>query len=56
MVIVEADNTPTLIGISSFPSGLGCNGNRATIYTRISFYLRWIQEVTNINVLNDFGF
>jgi len=56
LVVTEADNQPTLIGISSFPSGLGCNSNRSTIYTRISFYLRWIQEVTGIQVASDFVF
>jgi len=56
LVIVEADNVPTLIGISSFTSGLGCNSNRATIYIRVTFYLRWIQSVTNIQIANDFVF
>lgn len=56
MTVVEADNIPTLIGISSFTSGLGCNSNRATIYLRITFYLRWIQEVTGIQIAPDFVF
>lgn len=56
MVVVEADNNPTLIGISSFTSGLGCNSNRSTIYIRITFYLRWIQEVTGIQIATDFVF
>jgi len=56
LVVVEADNNPTLIGISAFTSGLGCNGSRSTIYIRISFYLRWIQEVTGIQIAQDFVF
>lgn len=56
MVVVEADNNPTLVGISSFISGVGCNSNRSTVYLRISFYLRWIQQTTGIQVANDFVF
>jgi len=56
MVVLEADGNPTLIGISAFTSGLGCNSIRSTIYIRISFYLRWIQSVTGITIPNDFVF
>lgn len=55
MVIVEADNQPTLIGVTSFISGLGC-GFRPSVFIRVNFYLRWISQVTGIVIQPNFPF
>lgn len=55
LVVVEADGSPTQIGVTSFITGLGCS-SRPAIFSRLNFYLRWIQQTTGINVANDFVF
>lgn len=55
LVVHEADGAPTLIGVTSFVTGLGCS-QRPAIFTRLNFYLRWIQQTASIPVAADFVF
>lgn len=41
----EIDGNITLIGLSTFS---GCNTNNPSVFVRISLYLDWIKEVTDL--------
>lgn len=47
--LVEAQNR-TLIGLTSFGHPTGCHHGIPQGYTRVSQYLRWINEITAINI------
>lgn len=55
LTVIEADGMPTQVGVTSFITGLGCS-SRPAVFTRLNFYLRWIQQTTNITVSEDFVF
>lgn len=56
LTVIEADNIPTLIGVNSFISGLGCAPGRPAVFARLNFYLLWISRMTNIVISNEFVF
>jgi len=56
LVITEADNVATLVGINSFVGGLGCDLSRPVIFNRVTFYQRWISQVTGIPIADNFVF
>ncbi|KAE8751008.1 hypothetical protein FOCC_FOCC002436 [Frankliniella occidentalis] len=44
LVIYGEDNTPTLVGIASFGVAQSCEMSKPARYTRITSYLKWIQD------------
>ncbi|XP_058837326.1 collagenase-like [Topomyia yanbarensis] len=54
LTIVDVDGTTTQIGVFSFHSILGCNSGRAAVYTRMSAYLNWINENSDVVIRDDF--
>lgn len=56
LTVVEADNIPTQIGVTTFISGLGCAPGRPAVFARLNFYLLWISRMTNIVISNEFVF
>jgi len=46
MIIKEADDEPTLVGVTSFSAG--CGWSFPMVYTRITSYLDWIITMTGI--------
>lgn len=44
MVVYEADGKPTLVGLTSFGVGLGCEVSWPNVFTRITSYLDWIES------------
>ncbi|XP_053688541.1 collagenase-like [Sabethes cyaneus] len=54
LTIVDADGTTTLVGVFSFHSVLGCDSGRAAVYTRMSAYLDWIAENSDVVIRDDF--
>jgi secreted trypsin-like serine protease len=52
-LIYEAPkNTWTQIGIVSFGAGAGCTTGYPDAFTRVSSYLGWISDNTNITIIN----
>ncbi|XP_058457231.1 collagenase-like [Malaya genurostris] len=54
LTIVDADGITTQIGVFSFHSTLGCNSGRAAVFTRMSAYLNWIEENSDVVIRDDF--
>ncbi|XP_055531350.1 brachyurin-like [Wyeomyia smithii] len=54
LTIVDADGITTLIGVFSFHSILGCDSGRATVFTRMSAYLDWIANNSDVTIRDDF--
>ncbi|XP_062540752.1 transmembrane protease serine 9-like [Armigeres subalbatus] len=54
LTVVDADGITTLVGVFSFHSILGCDGGRAAVFTRISAYLDWIQNNSDIVIQDNF--
>ncbi|XP_058457232.1 collagenase-like [Malaya genurostris] len=54
LTIVDADGITTQVGVFSFNSALGCNSGRATVFTRMSAYLNWIGENSDVVIVDDF--
>ncbi|KXJ82059.1 hypothetical protein RP20_CCG015813 [Aedes albopictus] len=54
LTITDADGITTLIGVFSFHSVLGCDGGRAAVFTRISAYLDWIENNSDIVIQDNF--
>lgn len=55
LTVTEADGSRTQIGVTSFVTGLGCSA-RPAVFTRLNFYLKWIQQTAGIVVADDFVF
>lgn len=54
LTITDADGITTLVGVFSFNSILGCDGGRAAVFTRISAYLDWIENNSDIVIQDNF--
>ncbi|XP_058065999.1 collagenase-like [Anopheles bellator] len=54
LTIVDADGITTQIGVFSFNSILGCDAGRAAVYTRLSAYLGWIGENSDVVIREDY--
>ncbi|XP_058122978.1 collagenase-like [Anopheles ziemanni] len=54
LTIVDADGVTTQIGVFSFNSILGCESDRAAVYTRMSSYLDWIGQNSDVVIREDF--
>ncbi|XP_055526964.1 chymotrypsin-like elastase family member 2A [Wyeomyia smithii] len=54
LTIVDADGITTLIGVFSFHSILGCDSGRAVVFTRMSAYLDWIADNSDVTIRDDF--
>ncbi|XP_055910848.1 brachyurin-like [Eupeodes corollae] len=50
LVYQAADDSRYLVGVTSFGSEHGCTKGFPTVFTRITAYLDWIVEYTNINI------
>ncbi|XP_059062783.1 brachyurin-like [Achroia grisella] len=46
----QEDAETILIGVASFMSNTGCNGNVPSVFTRVQLYLQWISDVTGIQL------
>lgn len=44
LVVYESDGRPTLVGITSFGIGFGCQVSWPPAFTRVSSYLDWIEQ------------
>ncbi|XP_055619549.1 collagenase-like [Toxorhynchites rutilus septentrionalis] len=54
LTIVDADGITTQIGVFSYNSVLGCDSGRAAVFTRMSAYLDWIGENSDVVIRDDF--
>ncbi|XP_062552372.1 collagenase-like [Armigeres subalbatus] len=54
LTITDADGITTQIGVFSFHSILGCDSGRAAVYTRMSAYLNWIEQNSDVVIADDF--
>ncbi|XP_058837325.1 collagenase-like [Topomyia yanbarensis] len=54
LTIVDADGITTQIGVFAFHSILGCDSGRAAVFTRMSAYLNWIDQNSDVEVRDDF--
>lgn len=54
LTIVDADGITTQIGVFSFISILGCESGRAAVHTRMSSYLTWIGDNSDVEIRDGF--
>ncbi|KAL1401458.1 hypothetical protein pipiens_001950 [Culex pipiens pipiens] len=54
LTITDIDGTTTQIGVFSFNSVVGCAQGRAAVYTRMSSYLNWIGQNSDVVIRDDF--
>ncbi|XP_055531351.1 collagenase-like [Wyeomyia smithii] len=54
LTVMGAEGITTQIGVFSFHSILGCDSGRAAVYTRMSSYLDWIEQNSDVEVMDDF--
>ncbi|XP_001662704.2 collagenase [Aedes aegypti] len=54
LTIVDADGITTQVGVFSFNSILGCESGRAAVFTRMSAYLNWIAENSDVEIRDGF--
>ncbi|EAT35260.1 AAEL012564-PA [Aedes aegypti] len=54
LTITDADGITTQIGVFSFHSILGCDSGRAAVYTRMSAYLNWIEQNSDVEIADNF--
>ncbi|KAL1401459.1 hypothetical protein pipiens_001951 [Culex pipiens pipiens] len=54
LTITDADGITTQIGMFSFNSILGCESNRPAVYTRMSSYLNWIGDNSDVEIRDNF--
>lgn len=54
LTIVDADGITTQVGVFSFNSVLGCESGRAAVFTRMSAYLTWIGENSDVEIRDGF--
>jgi hypothetical protein len=50
LTVTEADGLTTQIGVFSFNSILGCQSDRPSVYTRLTVYLDWIEQNSNVEI------
>nr|XP_019538809.2 collagenase-like [Aedes albopictus] len=55
LTIVDADGVTTQVGVFSFNSVLGCESGRAAVFTRMSAYLSWIAENSDVEIRDGFN-
>ncbi|ETN60711.1 chymotrypsin BI [Anopheles darlingi] len=55
LTIVDADGITTQIGVFSFISILGCESGRAAVHTRMSSYLTWIGQNSDVEIRDNFA-
>lgn len=54
LTIVDVDGQTTQIGVFSFNSVLGCTLGRPAVYTRMSSYLDWIGQNSDVIIRDDY--
>lgn len=54
LTVTDADGITTQIGMFSFNSVLGCESNRPAVYTRMSSYLTWIGDNSDVEIRDNF--
>ncbi|RVE47905.1 hypothetical protein evm_007419 [Chilo suppressalis] len=54
LTVIDADGKPTLVGVTSFVSAMGCHADLPAGFCRGGYYHDWYQEVTGINFDWDF--
>ncbi|EDS32271.1 chymotrypsin BI [Culex quinquefasciatus] len=54
LTITDIDGITTQIGVFSFNSVVGCAQGRAAVYTRMSSYLNWIGQNSDVVIRDDF--
>lgn len=54
LTIVDVDGITTQIGVFTFSSVLGCESNRPSVYTRMSSYLQWIGDNSDVQIREGF--
>lgn len=54
LTILDADGITTQVGVFSFNSVLGCESGRAAVFTRMSAYLTWIGENSDVVIRDGF--
>jgi len=50
LYIIEPDGKPTLIGIVSYQFSLGCTKLWPAVYTRVSYFLDWIEQNSDVKI------
>ncbi|XP_001662700.2 collagenase [Aedes aegypti] len=55
LTITDVDGRTTQIGVFSFTSVLGCTLGRPAVYTRMSSYLDWIGQNSDVVIRDDFN-
>uniref|UniRef100_A0A336MER0 CSON010915 protein n=1 Tax=Culicoides sonorensis TaxID=179676 RepID=A0A336MER0_CULSO len=50
LYLIEADGEKTLIGIVSYQFSLGCTSLWPAVYTRVSYYLDWIEQNSDVPI------
>lgn len=50
MIITDVDNKVTQVGIASFVSGYGCEADYPTVYTRITSFLDFIADNSDVKI------
>ncbi|XP_001662701.2 collagenase [Aedes aegypti] len=54
LTIVDVDGITKQVGVFSFTSILGCESNRPSVYTRMSSYLQWIGDNSDVDIREGF--
>jgi secreted trypsin-like serine protease len=54
MTITDAQGRTFQVGVLSFVSILGCQAGRPAVYTRVTEYLQWIQDNSDVVIRDDF--
>ncbi|KXJ75265.1 collagenase [Aedes albopictus] len=54
LTVTDADGITTQVGVFSFHSILGCDSGRAAVFTRMSAYLNWIDQNSDVEIADDF--
>jgi len=50
LIIIDSDNAPTQIGLTSFGIVFGCEVGWPPVFTRLTPFLNWIESVTGIPI------
>lgn len=56
LTVADPDGRTTLIGLFAYNSVLGCNSGWPAVFTRITPYLFWIQENSDVIISPDFEY
>ncbi|XP_058837330.1 collagenase-like [Topomyia yanbarensis] len=54
LTVVDVDGITTQIGVFSFNSVLGCQSNRPAVFSRMSSYLNWIGDNSDVVIRDNF--